>query len=186
MSPHFHFHNDRNLSSNSTTICFLLDGSCLSLVSQSLSLKPWLVKGVWPEVEKTRQFLHPHTFTFTMTGDCLTIHKKDSEWLATFVWPGQQTNQSNGINLVLALIFILVQKSSFKATILQNNFSLCLPSEAGKHIPNMSHSVTMMESCLLLVMINKTFGNSCLLCLIQISGLQMKADFQKFSKWEMD
>ena len=38
------------------TICFLLAGSCLSLVSQSLSFKPWLVKGVWPEVEKCDNF----------------------------------------------------------------------------------------------------------------------------------
>ena len=150
MSPHFH--NDQNLSSNTTnsslpnqvrlTICFLLAGSCLSLVSQSLSFKPWLVKGVWPEVEKRSNF-YISTLSLSRWPDIVLqyIKRIEKDW-QLLCDRSNLTYQSNGINLVLVLIFILVQKSSFKATILQNNFSLCLPSEAGRHILNMSHSVT--------------------------------------------
>ena len=146
MSPHFHFHNDRNLSSNTTnsslpnqvrlTICCLLAGSCLLLVSQSLSFKPWLVKGVWPEVEKRSNF-YISTLSLSRWPDIVLqyIKRIEKDW-QLLCDRSNLTNQSNGINLVLVLIFILVQKSSFKATLLQNSFSQCLPSEAGRHILN--------------------------------------------------
>ena len=111
MSPHFHFHNDRNLSSNSTTICFLLDGSCLSLVSQSLSLKPWLVKGVWPEVEKCDNF-YIYILSLSRWPEIVIQYIKMIEKDWRLLCDQKKTNQSNGIKLVLALIFILVQKSS--------------------------------------------------------------------------